>query len=127
MQEREAQPPVKLITVTVGSDGKETFELNLKALEELKKIDGQLGVFSMCGGVGLGKSYLLNHIMDFVGDRKDSGVSSSSIDFNLSPLIVVQSWQNCRAGKQARTRRQNQDAGRRRHPGRVDAGQPFLC
>ena len=55
------------------------FNLNIKAVEKLREITGQVGVFSMCGGAGVGKSYLLNCIIDFIGDRKDNGVSYRAI------------------------------------------------
>ena len=71
----DCEPPVPLITIATDRTGKEVFKTNVKALNELAKIDTQIGVFSMCGAQGVGKSYLLNCVLGLIGEDK-SGVSS---------------------------------------------------
>ena len=39
--------------------------MNDEALDKLREIDTPLGIFSMCGAAGCGKSYLLNCILEF--------------------------------------------------------------
>ena len=44
--------------------------MNHEAIDELKKVDTPIGVFSVCGAAGIGKSYLLNCILDLIGEGK---------------------------------------------------------
>ena len=72
MPELECEPPIPLIKIEVDNrTQKEVFSTNIKALNELKKIDTPIGVFSVCGAQGTGKSYLLNCILDLIGDKSD--------------------------------------------------------
>ncbi len=68
------EPPIQLISIITDSEGKDQFELNEEALDVIKKVDTPLAIFSMCGQLGLGKSYLLNCIFDFF---EDDGVSKN--------------------------------------------------
>ncbi len=43
------EPPIQLISITTDSEGKDQFELNEEALDEIKKVDTPLAIFSMCG------------------------------------------------------------------------------
>ena len=56
-----------LCLLSVDRDPKtdrETFTLNQEALQVLKEIQGDLGVFSVCGLPKTGKSFLLNLILN---------------------------------------------------------------
>lgn len=55
--------PIQLISIMDDGNGKDIFELNFEALAILQLIDTPVGVVSMCGGIRLGKSFLLNTIM----------------------------------------------------------------
>mmetsp|Transcript_5667 Transcript_5667/g.7588 ORF Transcript_5667/g.7588 Transcript_5667/m.7588 type:complete len:161 (+) Transcript_5667:327-809(+) len=70
----DCEPPIPLITISSDKNGKDVFKTNSAALDELSKIDTPLAVFSVCGQQGLGKSYLLNCVLDLIGeDKRESG------------------------------------------------------
>lgn len=61
----DCEPPIQLIFIKEDEAGKEVFDFNPEALEKLAGIDTPLGIFSMCGALRCGKSYLLNCILEF--------------------------------------------------------------
>jgi len=55
---------IQLLSVkTDKKQDREVFELNQEALQVLRDVEGQIGVVSVCGLKGAGKSFLLNLIL----------------------------------------------------------------
>lgn len=78
LPELECAPPIPLITISADKDGKDVFKTNMDAIEELKKVDTPIGIFSVCGAQGIGKSYLINCILDLIGeDKRDKGFGTT--------------------------------------------------
>ena len=62
-------PPIQLIRIEKDDQGREIFEIEPDAIEELQKVDTHLAVFSMCGVAGCGKSFLLNCLLKAFNDN----------------------------------------------------------
>lgn len=80
--------PIQLITIASDENGKDVFELNFEALAVLQNIDTPVGVVAMCGGIRLGKSFLLNTI---IGQSRNNGVSRGYSHFSTRSFQTVQS------------------------------------
>ena len=61
----ECDPPVQLLKVTKTEDGKEIIEVENESLDKLSKMNSEMVIVSMYGGKGVGKSFLVNCMLEF--------------------------------------------------------------
>ena len=69
--------------VSVSEDLK-SFHVDSEALDIIQRIEGDIGIVSVCGAQRTGKSYILNVILDKFGSKGLSNLSLNAYSFTSS-------------------------------------------